>query len=228
MSDKFLKERMLWNSFCQEQQLLEKAVPLFATEWGCVVTGPYGESGRLYLQRSPEMEKLVVVEVTKVCADYESGTEHYDGLIYPMCWQKHNEVIPLYFGKAEKYGKNHRNLSANLRGIPRGGNRSNFCRWGSGYAYHIGDLSAVVCPDHQAKHQHPKYCRWAERLFIDSTTRRLSQPVYFWIKAWSSKQDQLSTDFDPTRLTFLEYLLIGIGSSLYPELILNTDGVNRN
>jgi len=34
-------------------------------------------------------------------------------------------------------------------------------------------------------------------------------------------------DFGPTRLTFLEYLLIGIASSVFPGDLLNSEGQNR-
>jgi len=35
------------------------------------------------------------------------------------------------------------------------------------------------------------------------------------------------TEFGPTRLSFLEYLLIGIGSSIFPRELLNREGHNR-
>ena len=34
-------------------------------------------------------------------------------------------------------------------------------------------------------------------------------------------------DFGPTRLTFLEYLLIGVASAVFPETLLNREGQSR-
>lgn len=60
-----------------------------------------------------------------------------------MYWMIEDQVVPLYIGKAEKYGKKGKNLSQNMTK----GN-ANFCRWGYNYQYHLGDLSAVVCEGH--------------------------------------------------------------------------------
>ena len=37
----------------------------------------------------------------------------------------------------------------------------------------------------------------------------------------------LWTDYGARSLTFLEYLLIGVASDLFPDALLNTEGVNR-
>jgi hypothetical protein len=73
------------------------------------------------------------------------------------------KVAPLYIGKAETFGKGNGNISANIKGIEQ--DTSKFARWGDNYAYHIGDLSAVVLPGHDPKHIARKYQMWAAALF---------------------------------------------------------------
>ena len=216
-----------WNDFCQGHQVLEKAVPLFAMEDESVAID-YRVTSKQVLQRSPEMEQLVIQEAAKVCFGFYDERAEYEGLLYLMFWKENQKVLPLYFGKAEKYGKKKGNLSINIKGVPQGSNRDKFCRWGHNYAYHIGDLSAVVCPHHDEKHKTPKYRRWAECLFSDVPSRKLKQTVWFWTKAWS-KTDSVSVEVygGPTALSSSEYQLIGIGSTLYPDTILNMEGVNR-
>jgi hypothetical protein len=58
------------------------------------------------------------------------------------------------------------------------------------------------------------------------TSRTLKMPVYFWCKAWRFGAVGPWKDFGPTSLTFLEYLLIGIGSSAF-QCLLNEEGKNR-
>lgn len=170
------------------------------------------------------MEQLIISEVSKVIEDFNNKTEIYDGLIYMMYREESNEIIPLYIGKSEKYGKSG-NLSANIKNIS--GNKHNFCRWGNNYAYHIGDLSAVVF-GHE-KYQTRKYTKWADAIFesYPATELRLKFDVKFWIKAWKSSDTGIWEEFGETNLTFLEYLLIGVASSVFPNDLLNSEGVNR-
>ncbi len=56
---------------------------------------------------------------------------------------------------------------------------------------------------------------------------KLKEPVYFWIKAWRRSTVGIWGDFGPTRLTFLEYLLIGVASAVFPDTLLNREGRNR-
>jgi len=183
--------------------------------------------GRNVLQRSSQMDNLVVSEVRKVLHDFDTGTDDYEGLIYMMHTIRDRQIIPLYVGKSEKYGRSGGNLSANIENIVR--NQNKFCRWGYGYAYHIGDLSAVVCTGHSDERKTQKYRRWADRLFITYPTDypKLKFPVRFWIKAWRKGQTGIWPEYGPTSLTFLEYLLIGVGSDLFPNDILNDEGINR-
>ncbi len=104
-----------------------------------------------------------------------------------------------------------------------------FARWGSNYAYHIGDLSAVACPGHLSTAQSDKYRAWVARLFLDypSAAPRLHRETFFWAKAWGNDEIGMWREYGPTLLTFLEYLLIGVASDLFPALLLNREGVNR-
>jgi hypothetical protein len=153
-----------WTRFCSEHEIVESAVPLFALSDESVSVKPYGSNQRPMLQRSSQMNKVVISEVQKVIDDFNSGSEKYEGLVYMMFWLDDNLVLPLYIGKAEKYGKN-KNLSANIANIEK--NHHFFCRWGYNYAYHIGDLSAAVCPGHPQRKgkakSYQKYTKWAER-----------------------------------------------------------------
>ncbi len=165
------KKLVIWDAFCREHHVLESSVPLFATDGVAVAVRPLGIRGRSVLARSPEMEALVIAETNKVLADYASGAGEYEGLIYMMLWPEGGRALPLYVGKSEKYGRGGGNLSANIASIER--NRHKFCRWGDGYAYHIGDLSAVACPGHPPEVVNAKYRRWADRLFESWPTAEL-------------------------------------------------------
>jgi hypothetical protein len=173
------------------------------------------------------MESLVRRECTKLIDDWRSKAHFFDGMLYLMGVDEPNGVVPLYIGKAETLGKGNGNLSANIRGIER--DTSKFARWGDNYAYHIGDLSAVVLPGHDPKHITRKYTAWADELFVDypAENPRLKRPVYFWAKAWSRNEMGVWEEFGPTRLTFLEYLLIGVASSAFGGVLLNREGQNR-
>ena len=186
--------------------------------------------GRCLLRRSGEMEALVAGEVSKVLEDHGSESDLFEGLIYMMFHRDGKEIIPLYIGKSEKFGKSSGRLSTNIAGIKiTKGNRGKFCRWGNNYAYHIGDLSAVVCTGHPETKKTNKYKKWAKLLFTDypSASPRLRKPVYFWLTAWKKDEIGIWEEFGPTSLTFLEYQLIGVASRLSKRL-LNDEGVNRD
>jgi hypothetical protein len=138
--------RQIWQDFCSRHQVDNSMTPLFETSSEYVVlTKPIGKSQpRAALRRSQAMESLVRQACAKLISDWETKQFIYDGLIYMMAIRDVDEVIPLYIGKAETLGKGNGNLSANIRGIER--DTSKFARWGDNYAYHIGDLSAVVLP----------------------------------------------------------------------------------
>lgn len=226
-----ISHKEIWKKFCTTQQISRNGVPLFETFDNKIVsTASTGRSRpRQVLRRSIKMETLVLAECDLLIGDWKSGRREYDGLIYLMYTNNnHNDVIPLYIGKTESLGKNGGNLSANITNIHR--DKSKFARWGDGYAYHIGDLSAVAVPGHPHEKITSKYTDWASRLFEEFPRQnpKLKLPVYFWAKAWSSRDVGIWSDFGPTRLTFLEYLMIGVASSAYPESLLNREGINRS
>jgi hypothetical protein len=219
----------LWIDFCKRFRIRESGVPLFRAENGVVSISRMGRgAGRRFLQRSTPMDKLVVSEVRKIIHDYTDGQHRYEGLVYLMYQIRGQLVIPLYVGKSEKYGKRGGNLSAKIKRIER--NPHKFCHWGYGYDCHIGDLSAVVCAGHPEEKRTPKYKRWADKLFkiYPTIDPKLKAPVHFWIKAWKIGETGIWPEFGPTSLTFLEYLLIGVASDLFPQRLLNEEGINRS
>jgi hypothetical protein len=124
-------------------------------------------------------------------------------------------LVPLYIGKAETFGRGDGNLSANLRNLRT--SKDKFARWGDNYPYHIGDLSAVVLTGHPDEKQNPKITEQPQLAF----------DVYFWAKAWKSTDVGIWPELSPTRLAFLEYLLIGVASTAFGGSLLNYEGRNR-
>lgn len=174
------------------------------------------------------MEDLVLRETDRLVADWQQGRRCYDGLIYIMYrTDQDGRVIPLYIGKAETLGKGSGNLSANLINLHK--DRSKFARWGDNYAYHMGDLSAAVLAGHPSGKVNRKYEDWASALFEPvQVCARLRSPVFFWAKAWSPHDKGIWTDLSPTRLAFLEYLLIGVASTVFGHTLLNREGMTNS
>lgn len=221
--------RAIWQEFCSRFEVIQSAVPLFEVDLdGCVITRLIGrvDSLRPILVRSAAMEALIRHQTQLLIQDRQSGRPQLDGLIYCMGLKQGDEFVPLYIGKAETNGKRNGNLSANLMRL--GTDTSKFARWGDNYAYHMGDLSACVLPGHDPIKVTGKYQQWAHAIFSDcpSPEPRLRQPVYFWARAWNRSDVGVWRELGPTRLTFLEYLLIGVASIAYPVL-LNREGVPR-
>jgi hypothetical protein len=221
--------REIWRQFCDSQDVKGAWVPLFeTTPDGTVNTKIIGQTNiRPVLCRNADMEELVRRECRKLIDDWKAHEAKYDGLIYMMAYEESGEVVPLYIGKTETLGKSGGNLSANIKGIER--DTSKFARWGDNYAYHIGDLSAAVLPGHDASQVSRKYIEWGKALFQDcpSESPVLNRPVFFWAKAWSGNDIGIWEQFGPTRLTFLEYLLVGVSSSAFGGTLLNREGQNR-
>lgn len=221
--------REVWDRWCYAHAIVSNSVPLFACDVNQIVsTKSIGRSApRQVLCRHPAMDDLVLRETDRLVADWQHGRRCYDGLIYMMYRKSSDDrVIPLYIGKAETLGKGSGNLSANLINLHR--DRSKFARWGDNYAYHIGDLSAAVLPGHPPGKINRKYEDWASALFkqVEGGVH-LRSPVFFWAKAWSSSDQGIWTDLSPTRLAFLEYLLIGVASTVFGQTLLNREGNNR-
>jgi hypothetical protein len=220
----------LWNSFCRRYRVGEDSVPLFECDAsGLVLAKEIGAARRRrILQRSLAMETLMRQEVEKVVGDHQAKTEIYDGIICVMHTRDADGgVVPCYIGKSETVGKTSGVLSANLKRLAT--DTSKFARWGDNYAYHIGDLSSIVLPGHDSAVQTEKYRSWATALFesVNTDRPRLRQPVFFWVRAWKREDLGIWTEFGPTRLSFLEYLLIGIASSIFPRELLNREGHSR-
>lgn len=127
-------------------------------------------------------------------------------------------MVPLYVGKAGKYGRDGESLSNNMANL-RGGSTSEFARWGDGHYYYVGNLSAILF--NHDKNQKTKYQNWADRLFEEGRT--LKRPVYFWTRAWRSDDTGLYHDFEVS-LEELEYQIIGLASDLYSDKLLNKEG----
>lgn len=224
-SESLSTEKELFNGWLNRFGDLTEPVPLF--EWDEDLTvdfKKYGKNNRGILKRSQEMEQTIFREGTKVIEDWETSDDTYTGLIYLMYWLRDERIVPLYIGKAGKYGTEGETLSDNLGDLQGGSDatevaKGSFARWGDGHYYHIGDLSAVVF-DHE-KNQKQKYERWAETLFEDKNT--LYRPTYFWAKAWRS--DDVGPYHDTgIELEALEKQLIELAAKAYPDELLNTAG----
>jgi hypothetical protein len=218
----------LWDAFCSAHSIIETGVPLFRTDTdGSVSRDCFGKDKRQVLARSREMEELLVSVVESVLDDPAKGGLDLEGVLYLMHWRENRRILPLYIGRAGKYGRSDGKISANLDNIRS--NKGFFARWGSNYAYHIGDLSAVVCCGHPAQKVTPKYQRWAARLFRAWPADKplLIRPVYFWATPWGPQSRSIWREYGSSSLAFQEYLLIGVASDLFPEVLLNDEGVNR-
>ncbi len=234
-------KRTLWEAWIDRNVDTTDPTPLFATEPAgdrdsgdesgrSVELTAYGRGRRRpVLRRSDAMDDRLGDAIDTVIADHEARGGEYDGLIYLMYALEGSRVIPYYIGKTGTYRRADAGLSANLDGVSSTGGK--FARWGYGDAYHIGDLSAAVlkeCDDvDTTNHADPKekYERWASRLF-EPRTRRLRRPVYIWIRAWDRTEGPYPDTYP--YLAELEYQLVGIAYELFPETLLNTEGVPNN
>lgn len=214
----------VWQEFCLQHDITGKGVPLFATDGLTVRIMHYRTSLPSVLQRSTEMDSLLRTEGAKVVEDFRTGTGLYEGIIYMMYWIADGQVIPLYIGKTEKLGLSG-NLSANMNPSTRG----TFFRWGYPEAYHIGNLSAATLTGYPEAKRRKNYIRWAETLFesVPTLTPQLRQPAYFWATAWRSGSEGPWKELGSTPLTSLEHLLIALAAALFPETLLNVEGVSR-
>lgn len=213
----------LWNAFCFSHHIDKIGVPLFNVyNDGTVKTFPYGIDSRPMLERSQEMEDLLIKQVEIVV---KNPTDFMQGILYMMFKQENSNIYPLYIGRAGKFGHDGCVISANLYNIRK--NKSKFARWGYNYAYHIGDLSAAVLHGHKSDKISPKYKRWGHSLFneIPSHSPRLNFPVKFWCTGWNADCPNIWQEFGSCSLGFIEYLLIGVAATLFPQHLLNNEGV---
>lgn len=226
MTDSSLTKREVWERWIAEY-IGGDHIPLFETDNdGVVSIKKHGRDNRPILKRSREMESLLRSEGYKVVDDWRGSDDTYEGVIYLMYTVEGDEIIPRYIGRAGKYGRDDERLSANLKSIRT--NNTKLARWGDGYAYHMGELSAAVLEHHEDdsvnrdKGPAGKYQQWADSLFVDGT-RRLKQPVYFWARAWRDDDTGPFYGFE-TSIDALEYNLINLASDLYPDALFNSEG----
>ena len=124
------KER--WDEWVGRYIDTSDPVPVFETdESGVVQTKQHGLNNRLILKRSSQMDDAIRNEGMKVIEDWNTTDDTYDGLLYLMYHVRDGEVVPLYVGKAGKYGKDGERLSANIKDV-RKGSTNKFARWGDG------------------------------------------------------------------------------------------------
>jgi hypothetical protein len=105
MTDSNQAKRALWRNFLTTHRVDVDSVPLFDANNGTVVTMPYGRDGRLILKRSLAMDDLMRKLGGELIQQFRDGPVTHDGILYLMFRWESNAVIPLYFGKAEIYGK---------------------------------------------------------------------------------------------------------------------------
>ena len=218
----------IWLEFLKRYDIINSSSDLFKNDqMVCEVKEKNKNNSTPILARHPSMENRVIEQVSIIEKDYISNQNLYEGLIYMMFTLRQNQLIPLYIGKTETFGKSNKNLSANIKNLKT--NKNFFARWGDNYSYHIGDLSAVALNGHNEENKTTKYTDWAKTIFTDFPTDKpkLKIPVKFWCKAWKSNDISIWEEFGHANLTFLEYQLIGVASSLFPDDLLNKEGKNR-
>ncbi|MDN3563315.1 hypothetical protein QWZ14_02860 [Paeniroseomonas aquatica] len=223
----------LWQEFCDAHHIARDSVPLFATSPdGAVEITRIGRSATPLLRRSEPMDARIGGVVADIL---RAQPKDLEGLLYLMLRLDGNgDVVPLYIGRAGRHSKNGTVVSANLKSISQtatGGwtNSGKFARWGYGYAYHMGDLSCAVLAGHEPRRPTPKYMRWARQLFVETpaSAPRTRFEVRFWCIPWGPASPSIWQDFGACPLAFIEYLLIGVANLLFPDDLLNEEGVNR-
>jgi len=137
-------------------------------------------------------------------SDAKAGTE-FCGIIYCMYWIRADRILPLYVGKAEKYGSNGC-LSANLT------NPRFFGRWGYPKYYHLGDLDLGLRGG-------KKYRTWVERLYDSRSDLRLRSETFFGAALWTH-EDRCCCGTQ-TNVAALEGCLIRHARRFYSEINLN-------
>ncbi|ELZ91729.1 hypothetical protein C440_15484 [Haloferax mucosum ATCC BAA-1512] len=215
-------KRTLWERWIDRFVDTADPTPLFeTTSDGTVERIEYGRSGRPVLRRGRRMERTLREAGGTVVTDHERRDGRYEGLVYMMYTLDADEVVPRYIGKCGKFGASGTDLNSNLRNVET--NNGKLARWGYGRYYHFGDLSAAVFGDDGPE----KYANWVAELFDATDPPRLREPVYFWVEPWTVGTEGPYPDTHPY-LEELEYQLIGIAFELFPDRLLNTEGVPTN
>jgi hypothetical protein len=185
-------QRWLQNHFEASERT---AIPLFANNDMIVqVTG-----NRVPI-RNQQMEQFYS---SLICSAKDS-TE-VCGIIYCMYWIRAEQIVPLYFGKAEKYGNNG-GVSDNLT------KPSFFGRWGYPKYYHMGDLGIGLRGGRKNR-------KWVERLFDSSTDLRLRSETFFGAMVWTHNNQ--CPCGERTNVAALEECLIRHARRFWPDDNLN-------
>jgi hypothetical protein len=111
-------KQALWDGFCDAHSIAAASVPLFAADRDGVVDVVHLRPGGVpFLQRSAAMESMIGTSIQGILAVPLST---YEGMLYLMLrLDSQGRVIPLYVGRAGRYGKNGTLISANLKGISK-------------------------------------------------------------------------------------------------------------
>jgi hypothetical protein len=216
----------LWNNFVCAHKIENHIVPLFDIDDGRVTVMPYGRDRRFVLKRSGKMESLMRGLGSQLISQHAESHVTHDGILYMMLVRENGKLKPLYIGKAEIFGKADGNLSANISDLATG--HGKFGRWGYNYAYHLGDLSAVTCQGHSASKSTIKYTAWRDKLFIFRDGQVIPRKeTLFWATLWGPNCQSIWQQYGSTKLAFEEYLVIGVASDVFPNLLLNREGRTR-
>jgi len=177
------------------------------------------------LSRSKAMEADLSGKAIAVRTDAASENPECQGLLYMMFWKdRDGGVVPLYIGKAEAGGRKHAisRLFTNKKKCP-------LPRWDDSKEYHIGGLSTWACEGYAEAARAKGKDKWAKKLFRDLATQKpqLKQPVYLWVRIWKNSDLGMWADYGTASMCMQEGMLIDIASRLYPNDLLNTEGVLR-
>jgi hypothetical protein len=151
--------------------------------------------------RSQRMEEFYRRVISKVRDDAE-----FCGIIYCMYWIRSGRIVPLYFGKAERYG-NTGQPSSNLTVNP-----GVFGRWGYSPYYHLGNLGVGLNGGSKSRN-------WIETLFQYPSDLRLHSETFFGAVARTHKG--LCPCGDRSNVAALEECLIRHARRFWPDDNLN-------
>lgn len=203
----------IWRNWISQQ--ISTHIPLFAEE---THLKPKRESanGSRILRRSNKATKLLVSEAKVV----QDNPRLYDGLIYIVYTTSNSTIEPVYIGKSSSLCTANIDSKEEYSAIPE--------RWSYNDG-HLKKLSEYLNHNSNLSNFEQKYEKWGNTIF-SSDRRTLEQDVYLWTKAWDSQTAGPYTpyiDVFPT-LEELEYQLIGLAYTLYPEYLVNRVGVPKN
>ena len=119
----------IWLKYLKRYDIINSSSDLFQNDqMVCEVKEKNKNSSIPILVRHPLMENKIIEQVSIIENDYGSKQNLYEGLIYMMFTLRQNQLIPLYIGKTETFGKSNKNLSANIKNLKT--NKKLFCKMG--------------------------------------------------------------------------------------------------